>query len=105
MDESLQRLLDAEQRAQEIVHKAEDQRQKVIQQALSEARNEEERFEMRIPELHESFVSKAQTRAEQTVDELKLRYDEHHLHLRRLADERDEEAFEAAFAILVDPSL
>ncbi len=92
-------------RAQEIVQKAEAQRQVVIQQALREAHNEDERFETRIPDLHESFVSKAQTRAEQTVSELKLRYDEHHLHLRQLAEEREEEALEAAFAILVDPSL
>ena len=104
MDDSLQRLLDAEHRAQEIVQKAEAQRQAAIQQALRDAHNEEERFEVRVPELHESFVSKAQARAEQTVNELKRRYDEHHLRVRQLAEEREEEALEAAFATLIDPS-
>jgi vacuolar-type H+-ATPase subunit H len=105
MDNSLQKLLDAERKAQEIVQKADEQRHKVIQQALDEARVEEERFEARIPELHESFVSKAQARAEQTIAELKRRYDERHKQLREQAEEREGDALEAAFAVIVDPEL
>ncbi|MGD2082787.1 MAG: ATPase [Chromatiales bacterium] len=105
MDDTLHKLLDAERRAQDIVQKADEQRQKVIQQALSEARIEEERFEARIPELHESFVSKAQVRAEQTINELKRRYDEHHKKLREQAEEREDDALEAAFSVIIDPEL
>jgi V/A-type H+-transporting ATPase subunit G/H len=102
-DDSLQRLLDAERRAQEIVLIAEEHRQKVIEDALKEARREQERFEVRIPELHESFVSKAEARAEQTINELKRRYDEYHQKVRKLAESRENEALEAAFRVLIDP--
>jgi len=105
IDDTLQRLLDTERRAQEIVRIAEEQRRKTIEDALKEARREQERFEARIPELHESFVSKAEARAEQTINELKRRYDEHHHHVRKLAETRDQEALEAAFRVLTDPDL
>jgi hypothetical protein len=103
MDDTLQRLLDAEMRAEKMAQQAEAERERVIQSALVEARSEEERFEARIPDLHRSFVEKAEARAEQTVAELKKRYDERHAQLRSLAEQREDEALEAAFAILVDP--
>lgn len=104
MDDTLQRLLDAEMRAEKIAQQAEADRERMIQGALSEARSEEERFESRVPELHKSFIEKAEARAEQTVAELKKRYDERHAQLRNLAEQREEEALEAAFAFLVDPT-
>jgi hypothetical protein len=103
MDDTLQRLLDAEIRAEKTAQQAEAERERMIQSALVEARTEEERFEARIPDLHRSFVDKAEARAEQTVAELKKRYDERHAQLRSLAEEREEEALEAAFAIMIDP--
>ncbi len=104
MDDTLQRLLDAEVRAEKIAKQAEDERERMIQGALLEARAEEQRFESRIPELHRSFIEKAENRAEQTVAELKRRYDERHAQLRSLAEEREDEALDAAFALLVDPA-
>lgn len=104
MDSNLQRLLDAEMRAEKIAQQAEAERERIIQGALKEARAEEERFEARVPELHGSFIEKAEHRAEQTVAELKKRYDERHAQLRNLADEREDEALEAAFTLLIDPS-
>lgn len=103
MDDTLQRLLDAEMRAEKIARQAEADRENIIQGALMEARAEEERFESRIPELHDSFIDKADSRAEQTVAELKRRYDERHAQLRNMADEREDDALEAAFALLIDP--
>ena len=103
MDDTLQRLLDAEMRAEKIARQAEAERENTIQGALLEARAEDERFESRIPELHASFIEKADTRAERTVAELKRRYDERHAQLRNLADEREDDALEAAFALLMDP--
>jgi vacuolar-type H+-ATPase subunit H len=102
MDDTLQRLLDAELRAEKIAQQAEAERERIIQGALFEARAEEDRFEARIPDLHASFIEKAQARAEQTVAELKRRYDERHTNLRTLADEREDDALEAAFALLID---
>ncbi len=104
MDDTLQRLLDAEMRAEKTARQAEAERENIIQGALMEARAEEERFITRIPDLHEAFTEKADSRAEQTVAELKRRYDERHAQLRNLAEEREEDALDASFALLIDPS-
>jgi hypothetical protein len=103
MDDSLQRLLDAEARAEKIVQQADLEREDTIQSALMEARAEDDRFEARIPELHASFVEKAEARAGQTIQEIKRRFDERHAELRDFAELREEEALEAAFSLLVDP--
>lgn len=103
MDETLQRLLNAELRAQEIAQRAEQERRRVVQEAQEEARAEEQRFLARVPELHASFVEKAEARAAQTVKELRRRYDERHSRLRNLAEAHEEEALAAALKLLVTP--
>ncbi len=103
MDDTLKRLLDVEMRAEQIARQADRDREQLIQSALMEARAEEERFEARTPELHASFVEKAESRATQTISELKRRYDERHTQLRDMAEEREEEALEAAFNLLLNP--
>jgi V/A-type H+/Na+-transporting ATPase subunit G/H len=101
VDDTLQRLLDAEVRAEKMAQQAEAEQEQVIQAALNEARTEEERFLARIPDLHRSYIAKAQERAEQSVAELKRRYDERHTQLRDTAEQREEEALEAAFNVLI----
>ncbi|MEJ2404525.1 MAG: ATPase [Candidatus Thiodiazotropha sp.] len=103
MEESLQRLLDAETKAQQIHKKADAQRERMIQEALQEAKAKESRFETRIPELHRSFMEKAESRAEQTIAELKKRFNERHAQLREYAEVREQDALDAAFAVLIDP--
>ena len=103
MDETLQRLLDAEMRAERIAQQAETEQEEVIQGALLEARAQEQRFVAGIPDLHRSFIKKAEERADQTVAELKRRYDERHVQLRNLAEEREDEALRAAFNLLLSP--
>ena len=103
MEKTLQRLLDAEMKAEQIHQTAAEARDRVIQEALREARAEEERFEARLPELHNGFLEKAGQRAEQTIAELKRRYDERHAQLRKYAESREDEALDAAFAVLIDP--
>ncbi len=105
MDDTLQRLLDAEVRAEKLAQQAEAEQEQVIQGAMQEARAEEARFVARIPDLHRGYITKAQERAEQTVAELKRRYDERHVQLRNQAEEREEEALAAAFQVLVSPEL
>jgi hypothetical protein len=72
---------------------------------LQEARREQSRFEGRIPELHASFVEKAEARAQQTVSELRKRYDERHARMRQQAEEREKDALEAAFQLMKDPRI
>jgi len=105
VDDTLQRLLDAEMRAEKIAQTAEAEQGHIIQAALKEAQAEDERFIARVPDLHRGYIAKAQERAEQTVAELKRRYDERHVQLRNMAEEREEEALTAAFQVLISPEL
>ena len=102
MDDTLKRLLDAEMKAESLAQQAEHDQEHIIQAALRDARSEDERFTARIPDLHRSFIGKAEERAEQTVAELKRRYEERHVNLRESADAREQEALDAAFALLLD---
>ena len=103
MEKTLQRLLDAEMKAEQIHQKAIEERERILRDAQFEARAEEQRFEARLPELQQGFQEKALQRAEQTIAELKRRYDERHAELRKYAETREEEALDAAFALLIDP--
>lgn len=105
MDDQLKRLLDAEKRAEDLARQAEEDQEKMIQAALREARHAEERFQARTPDIHSSFLEKAEARAEQTVKELRKRYDERHVQLREMAEQREAEALDAAFAVLADPEI
>jgi vacuolar-type H+-ATPase subunit H len=104
MDDTLKRLLDAERRAEKIARDAEQEQERIIQAAIRDARADEERFTSRIPDLHRGFINKAEERAEQTIAELKRRYEERHVQLRGSAENREDEALEAAFALLLDPA-
>lgn len=103
MDETLKRLLAAELRAERLAQEAEQAQEQSIAAAMREARADDERFTARIPDLHRGFIRKAEERAEQTIAELIRRYDERHVQLRELAEVREQEALEAAFALLIDP--
>jgi len=101
MDDTLRRLLDAEMRAEKIAQQAEAEQESTIQKALAEARAQEDRFRDRVPDLHRSYIAKADERAEQTIAELKRRYDERHVLLRDTAEQREDEALDAAFEVLI----
>jgi hypothetical protein len=101
MDDTLKRLLDAELRAEQVVQEAKVRREEITRQALDDARHAEQRFSLRVGEIHGSFVEKARARADQTVAELKRRYDERSQELRKSAEEREAEAVEAALAMLL----
>lgn len=104
MDDILQRLLDAEMRAEKIAQEAEQERERIIQAAVADARAEDQRFTARVPDLHRSFIRKAGERADQTIAELKRRYDERHVQLRNMAEEREHDALDTAFDLLIDPA-
>lgn len=103
MEDTLQRLLDAEQKAEALVTRALEERERITREALEEARLAEERLEARLPEIRESFMEKAKQRVEQSRAEMELRYEERSHRLRAMAEEAREEAIEAALAILLDP--
>lgn len=102
MDDTLKRLLDAEMRAEQIASDAEKAQEAVIQRAIDDARADEERFVAHIPDLHRGFIQKAEERAEQTIAELKRRYDERHVQLSDTAEAREDQALDAAFQLLIE---
>jgi vacuolar-type H+-ATPase subunit H len=101
MEDTLKRLLRAETDAEQLVTKAQTEREDIIQQALQEARQAEEQFKAKIPELHARFLEKAKVRATQTIAELNKRYDERKERLHHLAEENHQRALEAAVHLLI----
>jgi len=102
MGDSLKDLLEAETEAEAIVTSGEVERDKIIQKSLDDAFDMEKQFKARLPEMHQSFVDRAQQRAEQTIAEMKLRYDERNKMLRKLADKHEKEALERAIVLILD---
>lgn len=105
MDDQLQRLLEAEARAQGIIDDASGQRQRLIDEALAGAREAEARFEAGRSELRAPFLHEAQGRAEQAVAELVRKYGERQRTLRELAARHEAEAVDAALTLLLDPTV
>jgi vacuolar-type H+-ATPase subunit H len=101
MDDTLKSLLAAESTASEMVSKAQADSERLIQTALSEARQQEERFHARVPELQASFLEKSEQRARQTVAEMERRFEERLTHLRDAAETNEETALDAAFRQLL----
>jgi len=101
MDDTLKRLLAAENAASELVKKAQTDSERLVQTALQEARQQDERFHARIPELHASFLEKSDQRARQTVAEMERRFEERLVSLRDAAEDNEDNALEAAFAFLL----
>lgn len=102
MDDSLKDLLQAEAEAEAIVSAGEKERDAILQKALDDANALEQQFKNRIPEMHLSFADKAHERAEQTIAEIKLRYDEHNKELREMASNHQQEALEYAIQLIIE---
>ena len=103
MDDALQRLLETERRAEDIARQANEDKERMVEDALTEARRLDAQFQARIPDMQASFLNKAGVRAEQTVAELRKHYDERHSRLRQQAEEREAQAVAAALKLLTDP--
>lgn len=101
MDESLKDLLEAESEAEKIVSAGEQQRDQIIHKATDDARALDKQFYDRVPEMHQSFLEKADERASQAVAEIKLRYDERNKELRELAESHSNDAAEDALKMLL----
>lgn len=105
MDDQLQRLLEAEARAQAVIEAAGRERQRMLDDALAAVRDTEARFEAGRAELRAPFLREAQARADQGVAELGRKYAERQRTLRELASRHEAEAVEAALALLLDPAV
>ena len=100
MDGTLKRLLDAEAKAEQIVARANDERQAIIEQAKHDARLAEQLHAERMAELHASFLAEAEQRAQQTITALQQRHDEQARALRISAQRNEQQALAEAVALL-----
>jgi hypothetical protein len=104
VDDSLQRLLDAEARAQAVIDDASQERQRMMDDALAAVRGAEARFDAGRAELRAPYLREAQGRADQMVAELTRKYGERQRMLRELAARHESEAVDAALTLLLDPT-
>lgn len=104
MDEPLQRLLDAEARAQAVIDDASRERQRMMDEALAAVRDAEARFDAGRAELRAPYLHEAQGRADQAVAELSRKYGERQRMLRDLAARHESAAVDAALTLLLDPT-
>jgi len=98
----LKRLLDAELQAQNIVEQAKKERDKLVHEARDEVKRAEQRFQARIPEIHASFVDKAEEKAQTHIHELQRRYQERLKILQSIAKERQQDAVDDVLKIILD---
>ncbi len=92
MDDTLRRLLEAEQKADALVNKAQADRDRIVEKALEEIKAADDRFRARIPELRESFQNKAEERAAQAIAEVRRRYSERRHELDEEIDRRRDQS-------------
>ena len=101
MENVLQRLLDAELKAQEIVENAKKERDLLVNEAREEVKRAEQRFELRIPEIYSSFTDKAEQRAYSQINELERRYQERRQLLLEISAQHQQQAAEAVLDLLL----
>jgi vacuolar-type H+-ATPase subunit H len=100
VDETLKRLLDAEAKADQIVKRADEERQAIIEQAKHDAHLAEQLHAERMAELHASFLAQAEQRAQQTITALQQRHNEQARALRISAQRNEQQALAEAVALL-----
>ena len=103
MDNILKHLLNVELEAEKLVKDAIDERERIMAKSLEEVHMAEARFDARIPEIRQSFITKAEQRVDQTVEETKRRYGERSQQLEAMAETSRNEALQAAVSIILDP--
>jgi len=105
VDDSLQRLLDAEARAQAVIDDASRERQRMMDDALAAVRDAELRFDAGRAALRAPYLEEAQGRANRAAAELSRKYGERQRMLRELAARHESAAVDAALALLLDPTV
>ena len=103
--DDLQRLLEAEARAQALIDDASQERERMIEATLAAVRDAEARFETGRAGLRAPYLQEAQGRAEQAIAELSRKYAERQRSLREMASRHESEAVDAALVLMLDPSL
>ena len=102
MADVLKELLDTELQAEALVKEANARYEQTIRDARSAVLSDEQRFAERIPDIYQSHLQKIEERAEQSIAELRRRYDERRRELRAVAEGRQQSAIDAAIGVITD---
>lgn len=98
----LKRLLEAEREAERMVEEAEHERGRLIEEARKQAREADQRFEQRIPELQADEIDGAKQRAKTDAEELRRRVEQHKQKLHDLAQRNTDKAVNAVVEMILD---
>jgi V/A-type H+-transporting ATPase subunit G/H len=99
-EEPLKRLLDAEAKAEQVIAQADDARRGMVEQAMLEIRELEQRHAGRVKEIQSTHLAQAGLRAQQTIAELQRRYAERAAALNASAAALEQPALNAAIDLL-----
>jgi len=102
MKDVLQRLLDAEIKAQETVDNAKKERDRLVYEARDEVKRAEQRFEVRVPEIYSSFTDKAEERAQTQINELERRYQERRVRLIDISEQYQQKAIDDVLDLILN---
>ena len=102
MEDILKRLLEAENQGDQIIREAEAERQRLIEEGKEQVKALEADFAQRLVELRQSYLEQAETQAVEKLAELKRHYEELRVQLRAQAERHEDQAVQAALALLLD---
>jgi len=102
MGNVLKRLLEAEHKAKEIVDHAKTERDRLVNEAREEVKRAEQRFQARVPDIHASFLDKAEEKAQAHISELERRYQERRELLVKISEQRQQQAIVQVLDLLLD---
>jgi len=100
-NETLNRLLAAELKAEEIIASADRQRTESIEQGKRDAQAAQTKHAHDISEIVASLMAQAEQRAAQTIAELRRRYAERADAMKAAAELTKTQALDAAFNLLI----
>ena len=101
MEDTLKRLLAAEEQAEALIKQAESERDAAVREAEAEVKRMEAKFRAQIPKIQASFREKAEGQAQEALMELNGPYDRSITRLREQMERHEQEAVDAAIALLL----
>ena len=103
MKDTVERLLAVEAKAEQIVTDARVACDQIVADARNQARAERQRFEKGLPELRQSYLDQARTRADEACRERARQHEQRHREMKSLAETNRSAAVAAALDLLLDP--
>ncbi|MBF0263897.1 MAG: hypothetical protein HQL46_01395 [Gammaproteobacteria bacterium] len=102
MNDILKNLINADQKAQEIVAQSQAESEQKLAKAKSENDLAEERMHTRIKEMQQSYSEKAESKARNHLDEVVRLFQERQQHLLEVAEHRQQQAVNEVIDLVIN---